>query len=225
MQIFFLTLFPKVFHAFLNSSLLEKAQKKKLVTFNIIPIRDFAKDKHKRVDDSPYGGGEGMLLKADVLYAAWKHAIAGKKSKSAKTILLSPQGQLLTQSVAKKLTRHKKLIFVCGHYEGVDERFIKLCVDEEISIGNYVLMGGELPALVLAETVVRLLPGVVGNAKSLDEDSLEHGLLKYPQYTRPKEFMGLDVPEVLLSGNHKAVLEWKTNQRLMQTKKKRPDLC
>ncbi len=219
----FLTLFPEIFPPALHSSLIGKAQKQGLVSFHFTQIRDFAKDKHKRVDDTPYGGGEGMLLRADVLHAAWK-SVLPKPTKSARTLLLSPQGKVLTQERAKKLLKYKKIILVCGHYEGVDERFIDRCVDEEVSIGNYVLTGGELPALVLADVVTRLIPGVVGNERSLSEDSLERGLLKYPQFTRPRDFDGVEPPAVLLSGDHRAIAKWRSEQMLTRTKKKRPDL-
>jgi tRNA (guanine37-N1)-methyltransferase len=212
----FLTLFPEIFPGVLNSSLLGKAQKKGLVSFHLTQLRDFATDKHRTVDDSPYGGGEGMLLKPDVLYSAWKSVVPEKpspgSSNSVMTLLLSPQGQVFSQKM------------ICGHYEGVDDRFIELCVDREVSIGNYVLTGGELPAMVIADTVTRLIPGVVGNERSLTQDSLENGLLKYPQYTRPKEFEGMPIPEILLSGDHGAIQAWREAQMRERTQKKRPDL-
>jgi tRNA (guanine37-N1)-methyltransferase len=219
-----LTLFPEVFGAVLDSSLLGKARQKGLVSFNLTQIRDFATDRHRTVDDTPYGGGEGMLLKADVLHAAWQSA-RGRRKKGVATILLSPQGAPLTQALAKELAaNYSKLILVCGHYEGVDERFIELCVDREVSIGDYVLTGGELPAMVLADAVTRVLPGVVGNSRSVERDSLEGGLLKYPQYTRPREFQGVPVPEVLLGGDHGAIARWRENEARQRTARKRPDL-
>lgn len=225
LQFSFLTLFPEVFGSVLGASLLGKAQQKGLVSYELVPIRKFALDKHRTTDDTPYGGGEGMVLKADVLYSAWE-SVKSKQSTLSKTatLLLSPQGNLLTQKVAKELVDFDHLILVCGHYEGVDERFIDLCVDREISIGNYVLTGGELPALVLADVVTRLIPGVVGNGRSLTQDSLEKNLLKYPQYTRPREFRGQVVPEVLFSGNHQAIEVWRRAQSLERTSRKRPDL-
>ena len=220
LEIHFLTLFPEILEPFLSASLVGKARKKNLVSFHTTQIRDFATDVHHKVDDTPYGGGEGMVLKADVLYRAWESV----QDATTKTILLSPQGKILTQEKAKELSQEKKLILVCGHYEGVDERFTELSKAEEISVGDYVLTGGELPALLLADVLTRLLPGVVGNAKSLTEESLENHLLKYPQYTKPREFMGLSVPEVLLSGDHSTIGEWRDQQRKQRTRLKRPDL-
>jgi tRNA (guanine37-N1)-methyltransferase len=221
LEFHFLTLFPEVFGPALKSSLLGKAASAKRVEFNLIQIRDFATDKHKSVDDTPYGGGEGMLLRADVLFAAWNSI--PKKSNST-TILLSPQGKLFAQETAKEFAAFEQLILVCGHYEGVDERFIELCVDQEISVGDYVLTGGELPALILADVITRLLPGVVGNENSVSNDSLENGLLKYPQYTKPREFQGLAVPDVLLSGDHGAIDKWREAEMKKRTREKRPDL-
>ena len=221
----FMTLFPEMFGPILQSSLLGKAQQKGLVSYHITQIRDFALDKHRTVDDTPYGGSEGMLLKADVLYAAWKSIVGDTRDEKTLTVLLSPQGSRFDQSIAKEMSAsYSRIILVCGHYEGVDERFIDLCVDREISIGDYVLTGGELPAMVIADTVTRLMPGVVGNDRSLSEDSLERGLLKYPQYTRPKVFMDLEVPPILLSGNHRAIEAWRQDQAQKRTQEKRPDL-
>jgi tRNA (guanine37-N1)-methyltransferase len=231
LEFHFLSLFPEVFQSILQSSLLGKAQSKGLVSYSFTQIRDFAAGKHRTVDDTPFGGGEGMLLKADVLYAAWESIVrspslaqAGAEESKTATILLSPQGGLFNQSQAHDFTRYSRLIFVCGHYEGVDERFIDLCVDYEVSIGDYVLTGGELPALVMADAITRLVPGVVGNERSLSEESLEQGLLKYPQYTRPREFQGLSVPDVLLQGDHRAIQTWRQRQMRERTCQKRPDL-
>ncbi len=226
LQFDFLTLFPEVFSPILNSSLLGKAQEKGLVSFHLTQIRDFATDRHRTVDDTPYGGGEGMLLKADVLHAAWSSACARVNGPAVrrKTLLLSPQGRPFDQELAKELVGYDQLILVCGHYEGVDERFIELCVDQEVSIGDYVLTGGELPAMVMADGITRLLPGVVGNDRSVSQDSLEGDLLKYAQYTRPREFQGLSVPSVLMEGNHGAIAEWRQSQMEERTSRKRPDL-
>jgi tRNA (guanine37-N1)-methyltransferase len=209
----------------LEFSLLGKARERGLVDYRLIQIRDFATDRHRTVDDTPYGGGEGMLLKADVLHAAWLSALGSEpRGPGLRTILLSPQGALFTQGKARELATCSRLVFVCGHYEGVDERFVEHCVDEEISIGDYVLTGGELPALVLADAITRLVPGVVGNEQSITADSLENGLLKYPQYTRPRDFQGRSVPEVLLSGDHGEIARWRQGQMEERTRRKRPDL-
>ena len=229
-KISFLSLFPGVIRAGLSHSLMGKANGLK-IELNHIQIRDFAKDKHKSVDDIVYGGGAGMLLKADVLVDAWSSVTSFEKkalppTDRPYTILLSPQGKLLTQEKAKLLaTEYSELIVVCGHYEGVDERFIDLCVDEEISIGDYVLTGGEYAAMVLSDVVIRLIPGVVGNQDSVHHDSLENGLLKAPQYTRPREFMGRSVPEVLVGGNHALIEKWRATESLKRTQEKRPDLA
>ncbi len=225
LQLHFLTLFPEAFSGPLSTSLLGKAQQKGLVSYHFTQIRDFATDKHRTVDDTPYGGGEGMLMRADVLYAAWK-SVVPEKSPDILTVLLSPQGQLFDQPMAKEFAngKYQKIVLVCGHYEGVDERFIELCVDCEISIGNYILTGGEIAAAVIADAVTRLVPRVVGNSDSLANDSLENGLLKYPQFTRPPEFMGAKVPDVLLSGDHGKIAQWRQQQSQQRTRKKRPDL-
>jgi tRNA (guanine37-N1)-methyltransferase len=226
----FLTLFPELIAPCLQASLLGKAVERNLIEFGVTQIRDFATDKHRTVDDTPYGGGEGMVLRADVLHAAWSQSVGVSPDRTrVRTILLSPQGPRFTQPKAKELLQYEKLILVCGHYEGVDERFIELCCDEELSIGDYVLTGGELPALVVADAVTRLIPGVVGNEQSISRDSLEPSdqgqrLLKYPQYTRPRDFMGLAVPEVLLGGNHGEIERWRRAQSLERTERKRPDL-
>ncbi len=226
LEFHFLTLFPELFAPVLNSSLLGKAQDKGIVSYHLTQIREFSQDRHSSVDGAPYGGGEGMILKADVLYSAWKSIQPSQALPAGKsaTLLVSPQGELFNQDMAKELSGYSQLILVCGHYEGVDERFIDLCVDREVSIGDYVLTGGELPALVIADGVTRLLPGVVGKQRSLTEDSLENGLLKYPQYTRPRVFQDLNVPDVLLSGDHAKIAQWRENQRRERTQRKRPDL-
>ena len=223
LEFVYLTLFPEKFDSFFSASLIGKARERGLVRFQPVQIRDFAQDRHRTVDDTPYGGGEGMLMKPDVLLSAWNSARQGAPERT-RTLLLSPQGRLFTQSMARELSTYSRLILICGHYEGLDERFIERCVDEEVSIGDYVLTGGELPAMVLTDAITRLIPGVVGNERSITEDSLERGLLKYPQYTRPREFMNKAVPEVLLSGNHGEIELWRRAQSIERTERKRPDL-
>lgn len=224
LKITVLTLFPEALRAPLRSSLVGKALKSRLLKVKLVQIRDYSEGKHRIVDDTPYGGGAGMVLRADVLHRAWK--AAGGEREGVRTVLLSPQGPLWNQIAAKRwmAAGPQELILVCGHYEGVDERFIDLCVDEEVSIGDYILTGGELPALVLIDTLARLVPGVIGNSQSVSADSLEGGLLKYPQFTRPREFEGMPVPDVLLSGDHGKIEAWRRDQSQERTRRKRPDL-
>jgi tRNA (guanine37-N1)-methyltransferase len=228
-RISYLSLFPNLISEGLNHSLVGKAIQQKKIELNFVQIRDFAKDKHKSVDDIIFGGGAGMLLKADVLFEAWSSVMAPLRAleipRKVKTVLLSPQGPLFQQNTAKTWVETcDEIIFVCGHYEGVDERFIELCVDEEASIGDYVLTGGELPAMVMSDVLIRLLPEVIGDSSSVTTDSLENGLLKWPQYTRPRDFQGLAVPEVLVGGNHKLIEQWRAEQSETRTRTKRPDL-
>ncbi len=193
MRIDILTLFPEMFEP-LKTSIIGRASKKNILEFNIINIRDFAKDKHKKVDDTPYGGGAGMVMKPDVVYDAFKSI----KGESKKTIFLSPQGNVLTQSKVEELSKEEHIVLLCGHYEGIDERVIEEIVDEEISIGDYVLTGGEIPAMVLVDSVSRYIDGVL-NKESIKEESFSNGLLEYPQYTRPEVFLNKRVPDILLS--------------------------
>ena len=213
-----LTLFPEMFEP-LKHSIIERAFKQNLININLINIRDFSKDKHKKVDDTPYGGGAGMVMKADVVYEAYKSV----KHENSKVIYLSPQGKKLNQKKVEELSKIENIILLCGHYEGVDQRVLDEIVDEEISIGDYVLTGGELPAMVLIDSVSRYVEGVL-NKESTKEESFSNGLLEYSQYTRPEIFLGKQVPEVLKSGNHKKIEEWRRNNSLLNTLKKRPDL-
>lgn len=220
MKIDILTLFPEMFTS-LNHSILGKAKEKELLQINIINIRDFSLNKHKKVDDTPFGGGAGMLMTPEPLY----RAIMSVKTAESYTIYLSPAGNLLNQQKVEKLAKeHKHLILVCGHYEGIDERIIELLVDEEISIGDYVLTGGELASMVLVDAVSRYVDGVLGGEHSVNEESFSNGLLEYPQYTRPQVFMGLEVPEVLRSGHHENIKHWREEKSLEKTKRVRPDL-
>jgi len=220
-----LTLFPEMFQGPLSESLLKKAQSKGLLSFNVFNIRDFATDKHKTVDDTPYGGGSGMVMKVDVIVRALGKTAEKLNSRKAekRIILMSPRGAKLTQQKAQELAKLKQLTIICGHYEGVDERVLDY-IDEEISIGDYVLTGGELPAMVLIDAIARYIPGVVKEADSVTHDSFHNGLLDYPSYTKPPEFEGKKVPEVLLSGNHKEIEKWRGEQSLKLTKERRPDL-
>ena len=213
-----LTLFPEMFEI-LNQSIIGKAIEKKLIDINLINIRDFSKDKHKKVDDTPYGGGAGMVMKPDVVYDAYKSI----NDKNAKVIYMSPQGKELNQKKVEELSKESHLIILCGHYEGIDQRVLDKIVDEEISIGDYVLTGGEIPAMVLIDSVSRYVKGVL-KEESIKEESFSNGLLEYPQYTRPEEFEGMKVPEVLLSGHHENIDKWRKEKSLEITKKKRPDI-
>ena len=206
-----LTLFPDMFSP-LKESIIGKAIEDKKIELNLINIRDFSKDKHKKVDDTPYGGGAGMVMKADVVYDAYEHI----KDESAKVIFLSPQGKTLNQNKVKELATEEHIILLCGHYEGIDQRVIDEIVDEEISIGDYVLTGGELPAMVLIDSVSRYVEGVLSK-DSIKEESFTNNLLEYPQYTRPEIFHGIKVPEVLLSGHHENIKKWREEQSLNTT--------
>lgn len=213
-----LTLFPEMFKS-LDESIIGRAKKKELIEINLINIRDFSKDKHKKVDDTPYGGGAGMVMMPDVVYNAYLSI----KDGNAKVIYMSPQGKVLTQNKVKELSKENHLILLCGHYEGIDQRVLDEIVDEEISIGDYVLTGGELPAMVLIDSVSRYVEGVL-NGESVEEESFSNKLLEYPQYTRPEEFRGKKVPEVLISGHHENIRKWREQKSLEVTKQKRPDL-
>ncbi len=213
-----LTLFPEMFSS-LNESIIGRASDRNLIEVNLTNIRDFSKDKHKKVDDTPYGGGAGMVIRPDVVYDAYESI----KDENAKVIHMSPKGTVLNQEKVKQLSKEKHLIIICGHYEGIDQRVIDEIVDEEISIGDYVLTGGELPAMVLIDSVSRYVEGVL-NEESTSEESFSDGLLEYPQYTRPEEFRGKKVPEVLLSGHHENIKKWRKEQSIKVTKTNRPDL-
>ena len=218
MRIDILTLFPKMFTGFLEESIIKRAIEKNLVEINIIDFREFSKLSNHQVDDTPYGGGSGMVLRCEPLV----DAIESVRGEDSKVILMCPQGVPYKEAKAKELSTRKHLILVCGHYEGFDERIRKF-VDEEISIGDYVLTGGELPSMVISDSVIRLLPGVI-KEDSWEEDSFSNGLLDYPTYTKPQEFRGLKVPDVLISGDHKKIEEWRKEASLKNTQKRRSDL-
>ena len=213
-----LTLFPEMFEP-MKQSIIGRTIEKELLEINFINIRDFSKDKHKKVDDTIYGGGAGMLIKPDVVWDAYQSV----KSEKSKVIYLSPQGKTLCQSKVEELAREKHLILLCGHYEGIDQRVLDKIVDEEISIGDYVLTGGEIPAMVLIDSVSRYIEGVI-NFESTSEESFSKGLLEYPQYTRPENFLGMQVPEILKSGHHENIEKWRRKEAIKTTYIKRPEL-
>lgn len=217
-----LTLFPEMFVSPLDKSILKRAIEKNIIHVRIINIREFAVDKHRTVDDRPYGGGEGMVMKVEPIARAVRSI--KNEDNNARTILLTPQGRLFRQSIAEEISKYPHLVLICGRYEGVDERVKTCCVDDEISIGDYVLTGGELPALVVIDAVTRLLPGVLGGTSSVEEESFRNGLLEYPQYTRPHEFEGNRIPEILLSGDHNKIRKWRRREQLKRTLLRRPDL-
>lgn len=220
MRIDVISLFPELFDAHLRASLLGRAIEEGTVTVQVHDLREFGIGKHRSVDDAPYGGGAGMVMRPEPIF----DAVESVRSDVSKVIVLSPRGTRLTHPVVDRLARESHLVLVCGRYEGVDERVMTHLADEEISIGDFVLAGGELPALVVVEAVCRLVPGVVGNPESLSSESHAGGRLEYPQYTRPEEFRGVRVPDVLLTGNHAAIARWRTEQSERLTRERRPDL-
>ncbi len=217
-----LTLFPEMIAAYLQQGVLGRAIKRGLVDIDLINIRDFAGGSHKTTDDRPYGGGEGMIMKPGPIYRALKSV--ERKDGRSPVILLSPQGKRFNQSIAWEMSGWDQLILICGRYEGVDERIRLTSIDLELSVGDYILSGGELGAMVIIDAVARLIPGVLGGERSSLEDSFEDGLLKYPQYTRPRTFQGREVPEVLLSGDHEKIRVWRRKESLRRTVERRPDL-
>lgn len=224
MRIDIITIFPDMFEPVLNESIIKRAQAKKKVKIYLHDLRDFTSDKHRKVDDRPFGGGSGMLMRPEPIFNAVKYIKSEIKNQKSKIILLCPQGEKMTQKLAKRLVKFEHLILICGHYEGVDERIRQKLIDKEVSIGDYVLTGGELPAMVLVDAVVRLIPGVLGDKNSLHFESFEGNLLEYPHYTRPAKFRNMQVPQVLLSGNHEKIENWRRQQALKRTRKRRPDL-
>ena len=218
MKITILTLFPEMVEPLINSSILKRAQEKKLVKFEIVNFREFSTNKHKTVDDTPYGGGSGMVLSVEPIYYALESL-----EKPNHKILLSPQGTKFDQNKAKQLLEEEQLTFICGHYEGFDERVLEF-VDEEISLGDFVMTGGEIAAMAMIDSIVRLIPGVIGSQESFEKDSFYDGQLDYPQYTKPREFRGLEVPDVLLSGDHAKIEKWRQEMSKKKTLERRPDL-
>ena len=218
-----LTIFPELFNVVMGESIIGRAQKSGLIEVNSLNIRDFTNDKHKKTDDYPYGGGNGLVMLAQPIYDAYM-SIRSQFDYKPRLIYMSPQGRVLTQEIVEELSQYKHLVLLCGHYEGIDERIIEDIVDDEISIGDYVLTGGELPAMVLIDAVSRTVPGVLSNEGSYGDESHTGGVLEYPQYTRPYEFNGSKVPDILLSGHHANINKWRRQQALIRTLKKRPDL-
>ena len=226
MRIDVLTIFPKMFDSVLGESIIKRARGKGVVEINIIDLRLFSTDKHRKVDDKPFGGGPGMVMNAEPFFEAVNYI--RKKTKDSRlktrTILLSPKGRRFNHTLAKKLSKYEHMVLLCGHYEGIDERVTSHLADEELSIGDFVLTGGELPAMVIIDSVVRLLPGALGDEDSSKDESFSENLLEYPHYTRPADYKGLKVPDVLLSGDHEKIKEWRRKEAVKITKKKRPDL-
>lgn len=218
-----MTLFPDMIMKGLGTSITGRAMEKGLIHVEAVNIRDYSQDKHLHVDDAPYGGGAGMVMQPGPIYRAWQ-ALAEKIGKKPRVICMTPQGAVFTQKIAKQLSGEEDLVFLCGHYEGIDERVLEMIVTDYLSIGDYVLTGGELPAMVMIDCISRLVPGVLNNEVSAEFESFSDNLLEYPQYTRPEEFMGRKVPEVLLSGHHANIEAWRRQQSLIRTAKRRPDL-
>lgn len=223
MRVDVLTLFPDAFRGPLDVSIIKRAREDGLLDLQIHDIREHATDRHKSVDDYPFGGGQGMVMRVDVLDRALQH-VQGQDGPPGLVVYLSPQGEVLSDRLVRELAQNERLVLVCGRYEGVDERFVEHRVDREISIGDYILTGGELPAMVLIDAVARHIPGALGDEVSPEEESFADGLLEHPQFTRPAEYRGWQVPDVLLSGHHANIEKWKQEQRVERTRKRRPDL-
>ena len=223
MKFHILTLFPEMFSGVLHESMLGRAEKNNIIEFNVINIRDFAANKHNRVDDYPYGGGRGMVMQAEPIYRAYE-SVCNAVGEKPHVVYMSPKGKVFSQAHAVRLSRMENLLILCGHYEGVDQRSIDEIVDEEISIGDYVLTGGEIPAMAVIDSVSRMIEGVLSNEDSFCDESHYGGLLEYPHYTRPPVFHGVEVPEVLLSGNHALISKWRHQMAGEETRRKRPDL-
>lgn len=223
MRIDCLTLFPQMMQAVLEESIIGRAARGGILDIRCTNIRDFAQNKHNRVDDAPYGGGMGMVMQAEPIYRAYQSVLETAEVRP-RVIYMSPQGRVLTQKIAEELAKEPHLVFLCGHYEGVDERVLEEIVDEELSIGDYVLTGGEIPALAVIDAVARMIPGVLPSEEAYSEESLYNGLLEYPQYTRPPVFLGREVPEILLSGHHENINRWRREESIRRTCRKRPEL-
>lgn len=219
-----LTIFPEMFEGPFTSSMMKSAVESGAIAISIIDIRDYARDKHRTVDDYPFGGGSGMIMKCEPVFLAAEAVLNGRERSEVATILLSPQGRVFNQDIARELADRQEVTLICGHYKGVDERIREHLVDDEISIGDYVMTGGELAAMVVVDAITRLLPGVLGDLASAETDSFYDGLIESASYTRPRSFRGHEVPEVLLGGNHEAIRQWKRRSSLRKTLERRPDL-
>ena len=224
MRFHIMTLFPDIFNSYMNESIMKRAVDKGSIEVYIYNIRDFSNNKHKKVDDYPFGGGAGMLMTPQPIYDTYMHIVNTHDIKNPRVIYLTPKGKVHSQEIAQDMSMNDDIILLCGHYEGIDQRIIDLIVTDEISIGDYVLTGGELPALILIDSISRLIPGVLSQNESFEEESFKDNLLEYPHYTRPREFMGMKVPDVLLSGNHKKIEQWRYDESVKVTKERRPDL-
>lgn len=224
MKINVMTLFPEIFNSYIGESMMKKAVDNNILAVNIYNIRNFSENKHKKVDDYPFGGGAGMVMTPQPILSTYKHIIEENKLEKPRVIYLSPKGKTFTQDMAKSLSKEDNLIFLCGHYEGIDQRVIDMIVTDELSIGDYVLTGGELPALVMIDSISRLIPGVLNKSESYEDETFEGDLLEYPQYTRPREYDGHKVPDVILSGNHQKIDQWRKEESEKLTKERRPDL-
>ncbi len=224
MRFHVMTLFPDMINSAMNTSITGRAIESGILSINAVDIRDYTLDKHKRVDDYPYGGGAGMVMQAQPVVDCYRAIVKDNNIKNPRVIYLTPQGRTFNQEIARELSKEEDLIFLCGHYEGIDERALELIVTDNISIGDFVLTGGEMPAMIMMDCISRLVPGVLGNGDSSEDESFSDGLLEYPQYTRPDNYEGLGVPEVLLSGHHANISKWRHEMSLARTKERRPDL-
>ena len=224
MRFHVMTLFPDMINSAMNTSITGRAIESGILSINAVDIRDYTLDKHKRVDDYPYGGGAGMVMQAQPVVDCYRAIVKDNNIKNPRVIYLTPQGRTFNQEIARELSKEEDLIFLCGHYEGIDERALELIVTDNISIGDFVLTGGEMPAMIMMDCISRLVPGVLGNGDSSEDESFSDGLLEYPQYTRPDNYEGLVVPDVLLSGHHANISKWRHEMSLARTKERRPDL-
>ena len=219
-----MTLFPEIFHSYMSESIMKRAIEKEIIEVHVYNIRDFSANKHKKVDDYPFGGGAGMLMTPQPIYDTYKYIVETHNIENPRVVYLTPKGKVYKQDIACDLSSNEDIILLCGHYEGIDQRIIDLIVTDEISIGDYVLTGGELPALIMIDSIARLIPGELSQNESFEEESFKDDLLEYPHYTRPREFMGMKVPDVLLSGNHQRIEKWRLEESKKITKLRRPDL-